>query len=278
MAHHAAWQASFARRGYLAATIDCRYHGERVNPALPYQEALVRAWHGNKNPFQESSPSSAGAAATNEYPFLLDNVWDLIVLLDFLCSRKDVDPQRIGVTGFSLGGMHSYILAAADVRIAAAAPAAGFQWFMHAIESRQFMARVESIPAVFYAAAKALRSREDGAPIRKITSEVVTEVWNCLLPGMLQWYDAPVLLATTAPRSLLVVSGENDPRCPADGVRMAVKEGRKVYAALGAETELELFIEPGIGHDLSSKMVKVIDAWMDSKLLLCRSNNKTLKE
>lgn len=41
-------QADFARRGYLAATIDARYHGHRVDPELGqagryvYQQSLVR--------------------------------------------------------------------------------------------------------------------------------------------------------------------------------------------------------------------------------------------
>jgi hypothetical protein len=39
-----------------------------------------------------------------EAPFLLDNVWDLGALLDYLEQRPDVDHKRIGMTGVSLGG------------------------------------------------------------------------------------------------------------------------------------------------------------------------------
>jgi len=38
-----------------------------------------------------------------------------------------VDAARIGVTGVSLGGMHSWLLAAVDERVAAAAPMIGVQ-------------------------------------------------------------------------------------------------------------------------------------------------------
>ncbi len=34
-----------------------------------------------------------------ERPFLLDNLWDLSHLLDYLVTRPDVDTQRIGITG-----------------------------------------------------------------------------------------------------------------------------------------------------------------------------------
>ena len=48
-------------------------------------------------------------------------------LLDYLETRADVDAARIGVTGVSLGGMHAWLLAAVDERVAAAAPMIGVQ-------------------------------------------------------------------------------------------------------------------------------------------------------
>lgn len=34
-----------------------------------------------------------------ERPFLLDNVWEILHLVDYLSERPDVDPERIGITG-----------------------------------------------------------------------------------------------------------------------------------------------------------------------------------
>ena len=62
-----------------------------------------------------------------EHPFLLDNVWDIIMLLDYLDARPDVDSARIGMTGLSLGGMHTWLAAALDDRVAVAAPMIGVQ-------------------------------------------------------------------------------------------------------------------------------------------------------
>ncbi len=49
------------------------------------------------------------------------------ILLDYLESRPDVDARRIGMTGVSLGGMHTWLTAAADPRVAVAAPMIGVQ-------------------------------------------------------------------------------------------------------------------------------------------------------
>ncbi len=62
-----------------------------------------------------------------EHPFLLDNVWDIVILLDYLESRPDVDAARIGMTGLSLGGMHTWLTAALDDRVAVATPMIGVQ-------------------------------------------------------------------------------------------------------------------------------------------------------
>ena len=62
-----------------------------------------------------------------EHPFLLDNVWDIVMLLDYLDARPDVDSARIGMTGLSLGGMHTWLAAALDDRVAVAAPMIGVQ-------------------------------------------------------------------------------------------------------------------------------------------------------
>jgi len=49
-------------------------------------------------------------------------VWDAIRSADYLCTRKEIDPERIGCTGNSGGGMLTCYLMAIDDRIACAAP------------------------------------------------------------------------------------------------------------------------------------------------------------
>ncbi|KAF5833335.1 Alpha/Beta hydrolase protein [Dunaliella salina] len=216
-------QEQYAFAGYFTVAIDCRYHGERQGapleptralqppikpsqkPVNAYQEALVRAWRGN-----------------GEHPFLLDNVFDIICCLDYLAVRPEVDMERVGITGVSLGGMHAWLTAVVDQRIAVTAPMIGVQGFGWAIHHNAFQARVDSIPLVFEAAA-----RDMSKPA--VDAEVVTSVWSRLLPGMLGGYDAPFSLPELFPRPLIVVNGELDPRCPMPGVLEAFKTTQHAY-------------------------------------------------
>jgi dienelactone hydrolase len=52
-------------------------------------------------------------------------VTDTIRAIDYLQTRPDVDPERIGMMGISMGGMNTWLTAAADPRVKVAVPCIG---------------------------------------------------------------------------------------------------------------------------------------------------------
>jgi dienelactone hydrolase len=100
---------SFATKGFVALAWDPIGQGERVQ----FYDPDLRA--------------SRLAASTREHTMLGvqtlvvgDNIarytiWDGIRALDYLVSRKEVDPERVGVTGNSGGGTHTAYLAAMTI-------------------------------------------------------------------------------------------------------------------------------------------------------------------
>lgn len=116
---HDAWQhvlVTFARRGFVCLAWDTLGQGERI-----------QMWDDD---FKESKV----IRSTTEHTMLglqtllvgdalaRYTIWDGIRALDYLESRPEVDPKRIGVTGNSGGGTHSSYLGALEDRLAVIAP------------------------------------------------------------------------------------------------------------------------------------------------------------
>jgi cephalosporin-C deacetylase-like acetyl esterase len=124
------WQQmliTLARRGYVALTWDPLGQGERVQI---YDDDL----RGSKlrSSTTEHTIQGTQCLLTGEHVARY-TIWDGIRALDYLLSRKEVDPARIAVTGNSGGGTHSAYLAALDDRIKIAAPSCyitSWHWMM----------------------------------------------------------------------------------------------------------------------------------------------------
>ena len=82
---------------------------------------------------QHSYPGSqALLTGTSQAAYM---IWDGIRAVDYLFTRKEVDPSRIGITGRSGGGTQSACIAAVDERIYAAAPENYITNFTRLLES-----------------------------------------------------------------------------------------------------------------------------------------------
>ena len=112
-----AFLEDLARAGFIAVAIDAPHHGARTKAgkgSKEYVDAILETFRTGRG-----------------HPFFYDTVWDVMRLVDYLDTRDDVDPARIGLFGISKGGIETYLTAAVDPRIAAAVPCIGvesFQW------------------------------------------------------------------------------------------------------------------------------------------------------
>jgi dienelactone hydrolase len=230
-----------ARDGFVGVAIDGRYHGERAKggkavKSTEYVDAALRAFRTG-----------------TEHPFFFDTVWDVMRLIDYLETRDDVDPRRIGVIGFSKGGIETYLAAAADPRIAVAVPCIGVQSFRWAIENDAWQSRIGTIQAAFDAAAKDRGVAPDATFLRAFYDRVAPDIYGK--------FDGPAMLPLIAPRPLLAINGEIDPRTPLPGLNECADAARAAYKAAGAEEKFVLHVQSNTAHKVLPESVVMARKW-----------------
>jgi len=216
-----------AEKGFIGVAIDGRYHGERSKTgsgSATYQEAIVEAWKTGKG-----------------HPFYFDTVWDVMRLVDYLETRDDVDKDRIGLIGFSKGGIETYLTAAVDSRIAVAVPCIGLQSFRWALENTAWKPRVGTIPDAFKTAAK-------DAGVQEPNADFVRKFYARLVPGIDSKFDGPVMAPLIAPRPLMVINGDSDDKTPLEGLKLCTDAAQAAYHAAGADDHFLIRIQPNTGH------------------------------
>jgi len=222
---------TYADAGFIGVAPDARHHGERAAPvpglSNAYQSAMLRAYRTGEG-----------------HPYLYDTVWDVIRLLDYLSARPDVDPTRIGVIGNSKGGTEAYLAAAADERIAVVVPLIGVQSFGWALRHPAgWEARTWTLRAATEAAAAESRETVNAAFVRRF--------YDRIAPGLVDKFDGPSMLPLIAPRPLLVVNGDSDPRSPLGGVREAVASAERAYTAAGAPDKFSFLLQADAAHEVT---------------------------
>ena len=196
-AHHYTYGLELARAGYAVTAIDWRGFGER-GEAAPFPGRDICNVHFIK-------------ATMLGMTLLGMDVHDGICALDYLCSRDDVDPDRIGIMGLSFGGTMTAWMCIADDRIKAA-------------------------DNVCYS--------------DRFADFAMTRANFCgsqITPGLFQLCDMPDMQGLFAPKPLLVEIGSCDDCFRVESALSCFHEVEKIYAAAGARDCLELDLFEG-GH------------------------------
>ncbi|HSY17105.1 MAG TPA: alpha/beta hydrolase [Candidatus Acidoferrales bacterium] len=226
-------------RGFIAVAIDGRYHGERKtgNGTEDYNAAIVKAWHGS-----------------GEHPLYYDTVWDVTRLIDYLETREDVDPARIGIIGISKGGVETYFAAAADPRIAVAVPCIGMQSFSWALKHNDWQGRIATVQSSF-----ATVTKESG--VTRPDSAFVKQFYDRVVPGIDTEFDGPQMMRLIAPRPLLIINGDKDNHTPLPGVQECIAAGDKAYATEHASDRFAVIIEKDSGHTVKPDAERAAIDW-----------------
>ena len=151
--------------------------------------------------------------------------------LEYLLSRKEVDPQRIGMTGASGGGYNTWITSALDDRIKVAVPVVGTSDFYEQI-----------------------------AVTRSLDWYHASE--HChFVPGLIRYANNHELVAMVAPRPLLIIAASQDQSFPIEGVRAVSRYSRELYASYDAANKAGFFEDSSAGHGYQQKKREAAYGW-----------------
>lgn len=249
-----------ARKERVPAILYCHWHGgeydggkkelfeSRHTPAVPGPELVRRGYavlavdapcfgerHG-KGPDAERGGAGEMSAAKLEL-WLGRSLWgmllrDDLMALDYLVSRPEVDPSRIGATGISMGATRTWWLMALDERIKAGVAVACLTRYEDLVASGGLKHH-----GIYY-----------------------------YVPGLLGRFDSEAVVACAAPRSLLCLNGDKDAGSPVSGIRAIERAVAPAWSVEGRHGEFKSIVYPGVGHDYTPRMWEEMLDWMHRTL------------
>ncbi len=163
-------------------------------------------------------------------------VWNNLRAVDLLQSLPEVDGERIGCIGHSLGGHNTMFTAAFDTRIKALVSNCGFTSF-----PKYYGGNLRGWTSDRYM--PLIRTRFDLKPER--------------VP-----FDFPEVVASLAPRAFLAIAPVGDDNFEVSGVKDCIAAARPVYELLGARDKLAAAY-PECKHAFPPEMRKVAYEWLD---------------
>jgi dienelactone hydrolase len=201
-----------ARRGYVTLAPDYPYFGDS----------------------KDANPYALGYASAT-----MKGIWNHMRCVDLLQSLPEVDGQRIGCIGHSLGGHNTLFVTAFDPRIKAAVSNCGFTSFpkyykgdLTGWSSDKYMPRI---------------ARVYGKDPQRMP------------------FDFAEVLAAIAPRAVLVVAPLHDDNFDVSGVRDCVAAARPVFELLGHKDHLAA-IYPDSTHEFTDEARHAAYEFLDREL------------
>lgn len=146
------------------------------------------------------------------------NILDMKRAIDFLVSRPEVDAQRLGCYGHSMGSTHTWLIGPHEPRL---------------------KALVGNCCLPTYSA---------------IHDKKLLHCFPNFVPGWQQHGDTPEMAGLIAPRALHLNLGERDGGSPIEHAREGLKRIAEAYAEAGVGGQFSSFVQADTGHVLSLEM------------------------
>lgn len=194
--HNYDYGLQMARHGYVTMAVDWRAFGERRDGTNPY-------------PGRDPCNVHFIRGSLLGLNMLTLNIWDGLKAIDYLQSRSEVDPNRIGCMGLSGGGTMTTWISLLDERVAAA----------------DVICYSDTFPR--FAVARA------------------NFCGNQFVPGLYQLCDIGDLQGLIAPRPLLLEIGLSDSCFFYEDAVVARNQARRIYQAAGAAEKFDVDEFPG---------------------------------
>jgi dienelactone hydrolase len=152
--------------------------------------------------------------------------WDGIRALDYLLTRKEVNPKHVGITGCSGGGTMTTWLCGVERRWTMAAPSCFVTTFLHNCEN-----------------------------------ELPADTEQCPPGALALGLDHDDFLAVMAPKPIIILAKEMD-FFDVRGGQQAYERLRRLYGLLGAQESVSLFVGPGY-HGYSQESREAMYRWFN---------------
>ena len=212
---------NLVKKGFIVLAFDPVGQGERIQ----YFDAAGKPrFHPD---FEHSYPGTqsfvSGRTPSNYF------IWDGIRAIDYLLSRKEVDPARIGITGRSGGGTQTAMIMALDDRILAAAP----ECF------------ITSYDKIF-------------------RTEAPQDAEQNLMYALKKGIDMSDFIEVRVPKPTLMVTTTRD-YFSIQGARDTYNEAKNAYTAFGFPDNLSM-VEDDAGHATTPKNMMALHAFFQKHL------------
>jgi len=210
------------------------------NPNLHYARQLADRGYVTLAPDYPSLGQYEYDFSTDDYASgSMKAIYDNVRAIDFLSGLEQVDPQRIGAIGHSLGGHNSIFTAVFDPRVKAVVSCCGFT------ATHRYMGgdlTGWSGPRYMPRIAELHRNSPDSVP-----------------------FDFTELVAALAPRAFLAVAPLEDDNFDVVGVREVMDAARPIYRLYECEDRLQLDT-PEAKHDFPQASRRTAYEFLDQHL------------